>query len=77
MSNEEAWLASLSPKELLLLVLAGMDIPVLADEGKYVQVANDYTIEVEGPSLYKLVHHGQVVAPFSDVVDLCAFIKTV
>ena len=48
MTNEEAWLASLQPKELLLLVLAGMDIPVLADEGQYIKVANGYTIEVEG-----------------------------
>lgn len=75
MTNEEAWLASLQPKELLLLVLAGMDIPVLADEGQYVKVANGYTIEVEGQSLYKLTQHGQVIAPFADVVEMCEMIK--
>lgn len=73
--EEEAWLASLSPKELLLLVLAGMEIPVLADEGPHVQVANGYTVEVEGPLLYKLVQHGQVIAPFTDVVEMCELIK--
>ena len=75
MTNEEAWLASLQPKELLLLVLAGMDIPVLADEGQYIKVANGYTIEVEGQSLYKLTQHGQVIAPFADVVEMCEMIK--
>ena len=75
MTNEEAWLASLQPKELLLLVLAGMDIPVLADEGQCVKVAKGYTIEVEGQSLYKLSQHGQVIAPFTDVVEMCEMIK--
>ena len=65
----------LDPKELLVLVLKGMDIKILKDTNKLLEVENDYTIEVEGKSLYKLLHKGQVVAPFADVVELCGFIK--
>ena len=63
------------PKELLLLVLKGMEIEILHVEGKFVSVQNGYTIEVERKSLYKLLHNGQVVAPFADVVEMCGFIK--
>ena len=42
------------PKELLLLVLKGMDIAILSENGKIVAVENGYTIEVEGKGLYKL-----------------------
>lgn len=65
----------LDPKELLVLVLNGMDIKILNNTNKVLEVENDYTIEVEGKSLYKLLHKGQVVAPFADVVELCGFIK--
>ena len=63
------------PKELLLLVLRGMEVEILKDNGKLVEVANGYTIEVESKSLYKLSHKNQVVAPFTDVVEMCSFIK--
>lgn len=63
------------PKELLLLVLKSMEIEIHHDEGKFVAVQNGYTIEVERKSLYKLLHDGQVVAPFADVVEMCSFIK--
>jgi hypothetical protein len=63
------------PKELLLLVLKGMEIEILKHDGKYVEVEHGYTIEVEGKSLYKLMHKGKVVAPFADVVEMCGFIK--
>ena len=63
------------PKELLLLVLRGMEVEILKDNGKFVEVENGYTIEVEGRSLYKLLHKNQVVAPFADVVEMCGFIK--
>jgi hypothetical protein len=65
------------PKELLLLVLKGMEIEILQHDGKYVEVEHGYTIEVEGKSLYKLMHKGKVVAPFADVVEMCGFIKMV
>lgn len=63
------------PKELLLLVLRGMDIEIKKEIGKFVEVENGYTIEVEGKGLYKLLHRNQVVAPFADVVEMCGFIK--
>ena len=63
------------PKELLLLVLRGMDIAILNENGKFVEVENGYTIEVEGKSLYKLSHDHQVIAPFVDVVEMGDFIK--
>lgn len=63
------------PKELLLLVLKGMEIEILQHDGKYVEVENGYTVEVEGKSLYKLLCKGKVVAPFADVVEMCGFIK--
>ncbi|MBK8055785.1 MAG: hypothetical protein IPK35_21545 [Saprospiraceae bacterium] len=63
------------PKELLLLVLKGMEVAIHNHDGKYVEVENGYSIEVEGKSLYKLLHKGQVVAPFADVVEMCGFIK--
>lgn len=75
METEDEWLAQYTPKELLLLVLAGMDIVVLSEAGNLVHLANEYLVEVEGASLYKLIHKGQVVAPFNDVIEMCNFIK--
>ena len=74
MTDEEI-INQYDPKELLLLVLRGMDITILAERGKFVEVENGYTIEVEGKRLYKLLHKNQVVAPFVDAVELCGFIK--
>ena len=36
------------PKELLLLVLRGMEVEIIKDNGKLVEDENGYTIEVEG-----------------------------
>jgi len=74
MTDEEI-LEQFDPKELLILVLRGMDIAVIREEGQQVEVENGYTIEVEGKSLYKLLYRNQVVAPFADVVEMCGFIK--
>jgi hypothetical protein len=73
--TDEQILDQFDPKELLLLVLRGMDIAVICEEGQRVEVENGYTIEVEGKSLYKLLYRNQVVAPFADVVEMCGFIK--
>lgn len=73
--TDEQILEQFDPKELLLLVLSGMDIAVIREEGQRVEVENGYTIEVEGKSLYKLLYRNQVVAPFADVVEMCGFIK--
>lgn len=63
-------------KTLLLLVLKGMDIDVIGEKGKIVEVASGFSIEVEAQSLYRLSHEGMVIAPFDDVVDMCHFIKS-
>lgn len=73
--TDEQILDQFDPKELLILVLNGMDIAVIGQEGQRVEVENGYTIEVEGKSLYKLLYRNQVVAPFADVVEMCGFIK--
>lgn len=73
--TDEQILEQFDPKELLLLVLSGMNITVIREEGQRVEVENGYTIEVEGKSLYKLLYRNQVVAPFADVVEMCGFIK--
>jgi hypothetical protein len=64
------------PKTLLLLVLQGMDIEVIKDNGKVIEVASRFSIEVEAKSLYRLSHEGMVIAPFNDVIDMCHFIKS-
>lgn len=74
MTDEEI-MNQYDPKTLLLLVLRGMEVKILKDSGKFVEVENGYTIEVEKKGLYKLLHRNQVVAPFADVVEMCGFIK--
>ncbi len=74
MTDEEI-MNQYDPKTLLLLVLRGMEVKILKDSGKFVEVENGYTIEVERKGLYKLLHRNQVVAPFADVVEMCGFIK--
>jgi hypothetical protein len=74
MTDEEI-IEQYDPKELLMLVLRGMEVQILKENGKFVEVENGYTIEVEGKGLYKLMHNNQVVAPFADVVEMCGFIK--
>lgn len=63
------------PKEFLLFALNHFDLEVKGYEGKMVHLNQSYTIEVEGKQLYKLMQDQQVVAPFSDVEELCRFIK--
>ncbi len=50
------------------------EIPVLQDNGPRVDVPPHYTVEVEGPGLYKLLDQGSVVAPFANLDELCSFI---
>jgi hypothetical protein len=64
-----------SPKELLLLVLNGMDIKILEERSNLIITEKGYAIEIEGKSLYKLIHEGKVIAPYSDIIELCNFIR--
>lgn len=62
------------PKDFLLFGLNHFEIEVLNDEGMHIQLVHDYSVEIEGPALYKLIHENQVVGPFSSVEKLCEFI---
>jgi hypothetical protein len=65
----------IDPKEFLLFALKHFNIGLEKVEGKYFHLEHGYLIEVEGPSLFKLMHEGYVIAPFSSVEQLCEFIK--
>jgi len=64
------------PKEFLLFGLNHFNISVTSHDGKMVYLEKKYTIEIEGKKLFKLLQNNQVIAPFSDVEELCNFIKT-
>ena len=53
MTDEEI-LEKYDPKELLLLVLRGMEVQILSENGKFVEVENGYTIEVEGKKFIQI-----------------------
>ena len=59
----------------LLPALTYYDIEVVNRSEDTLELSGGYTVEVEGPTLYKLLSDGVVVAPFSDIDDLCQFIK--
>ncbi|MBX2877239.1 MAG: hypothetical protein KTR30_34280 [Saprospiraceae bacterium] len=63
------------PKEFLLFALHHFGLEVQDQVGKMVYLKQAYAVEVEGKNLFKLLQEGQVVAPFSDVEELCTFIK--
>jgi hypothetical protein len=64
-----------SPEAQLLAALERSGIPVLHREGRRITVPGGYEIELEQGMLFKLRHDGKVVAPFSDVDELCGFIQ--
>lgn len=63
------------PKAFLLFGLDHFNIEVRKEEGKHIHLVHDYAIEIEGPSLFKLMHEGHVVAPFRSVEAMCEFIR--
>ena len=60
--------------EILLEALKVYEIEVIAIEGNSVKLKKNLEIEVEKNKLYKLIDDGYIVAPFSDLNDLCRFI---
>lgn len=68
-------LKTYDPKELLLFVLKHYEIEVLGIQENKVEVEGDFTIEIEGVLLYKLLWKNLVVAPFDDLDQLCANIR--
>lgn len=62
-------------KEQLLQAFQKQGIVVLTDNGKFLELENDYSVEIEANGIYKLRSEGLVVAPFASVEELCQFIK--
>ena len=60
--------------EILLEALKVYESEVITVEGNRVKLQNNYEVEVEKNKLYKLIDDGYIVAPFSDLNDLCQFI---
>ena len=63
------------PKEFLLFALAHFGIEAISQEGNLVMLEKGYAIEIEGKELFKLLQDGLVIAPFTDVEEICQFIK--
>jgi hypothetical protein len=64
-----------TPREWLLQALDDFGIALLADEGAFLTVEKEYTIEIEQNGVFKLLWKGKVVAPFQDLEELCQFIN--
>jgi hypothetical protein len=60
--------------ETLLDCLNFFNISVLETAGNLVFTQNAYVIEVEANGMYKLMQHGEVIAPFDDLNELSQFI---
>ena len=63
------------PKEFLLFALNHFKLAINTQKGNWIELEKGYSIEIEGKNLFKLMHEGQVIAPFSDVEEMCNFIK--
>jgi hypothetical protein len=61
-------------KEILKDCMQYYNIPIEAEEGNMIQTIKGYSIEVETNGIYKLLADGSVVAPFSNLDELCTFI---
>ena len=61
--------------ELLFKALANRKLSIIKKEGKKITLEDHYVIEIENDQLFKLLHEGQVVAPFDDIDELCQFIQ--
>jgi hypothetical protein len=65
----------MNPTERLLEMMMHFGLPVLDQQGKRIVTKSGYEIEVEGNSLFKLIHMGEVIAPFDDMEELCEFVQ--
>ncbi len=51
------------------------EITILKEEGKFLYLEKEYSVEIERENLFKLISAGEVIAPFDEVEELCVFIK--
>lgn len=63
-----------STVDILLEALKYYGIEVVSVNGQHVKLQNNFEVEVETNGMYKLIDDGYVVAPFSDLNELCRFI---
>ncbi len=75
MNDEFSVISPKTPHDWLLLALKDFGISVLADDGHVVEIEKEYTIEIEQNGIFKLLWKGKVVAPFSDLAEMCHFIQ--
>lgn len=61
-------------KEQLLDSLHYYQLPVLWEKGNTVGTIHGFSIEVENHGVFKLLEATTVIAPFSDLEELCNFI---
>ena len=62
-------------KDKLLAALQEHQLTIVEAPGKLVTLEYGYTVEIEGPELFKLSEEGYVVAPFNDARELAAFVR--
>ncbi len=62
------------PIELLYFAIQHHGFQIEEDDGKNIKLTNGFVIEIENSSLFKLSQDDKVIAPFSEVYDLCHFI---
>lgn len=62
-------------KDRLVRALKAENISVVSTAGKQVKLHHGMVIEIEGPTLFKLLDDGHVVAPFADARELAGFIR--
>ncbi len=56
-------------------ILLQYEITIEKQKDKLIWTQGGFCIEVENNGLFKLLHLGDVIAPFDDTVELCQFIK--
>lgn len=66
---------AISSRAHLLMALKFYDILIIEDRGKYLDLENEYQVEIETGFLFKLLWKGKVIAPFNDLDEMCRFIK--
>ncbi len=61
-------------KNLLKEALQVYNLPIVKEENNLIYLQNEYIIEVEDNDIYKLSQDNYIIAPFSDLNELCTFV---
>ncbi len=62
------------PKSLLL-ALNNYNIKIIDIDKNMINLEHNYSVKIEGSTLFKLCQDGYVISPFSDIEEMCDFIK--